>query len=147
MSSWKALVIDDSQAMRHSIACALQRIDALVCFEAKDGAEGLKKLAGERFDIILTDINMPVMDGLKVIACVRGEDSVNRKTPVVVISTQSAIEDQQRAMRLGANAYLVKPLRPNKVIETVRGLLMTGVSGVAGCRPEREALSMKQSPR
>ncbi|HCF57491.1 MAG TPA: response regulator [Myxococcales bacterium] len=123
MGQIKALIVDDSQAMRRSIAYALQRIDGVVCLEAQDGAEGLKRLASERFDIILTDINMPIMDGLKLIAHVRGEDSSHREVPVVVITTESAPEDRRRAMVLGANAYLVKPLRAHEVIAAVKDLL------------------------
>jgi two-component system chemotaxis response regulator CheY len=119
----KALIVDDSQAMRRSIAYALQRIDGVVCLEAQDGAEGLKRLAGERFDIILTDINMPIMDGLKLIAHVRSEESSHRDVPVVVITTESAPEDRRRAMALGANVYLVKPLRAHEVIAAVKSLL------------------------
>ncbi|HEY3447149.1 MAG TPA: response regulator [Myxococcales bacterium] len=123
MASRKVLIVDDSQAMRRSIVYALQRVDDLMCLEAQDGAEGLKRLAAERFDIILTDINMPVMDGLKLIAHVRQDDSPHKATPIVVISTESAPEDRRRALALGANAYLVKPLRANVVLETVKQLL------------------------
>ncbi|MBI5544549.1 MAG: response regulator, partial [Deltaproteobacteria bacterium] len=123
MASRKALIVDDSQAMRRSIVFALQRIEDLLCLEAMDGAEGLKRLATERFDIILTDINMPVMDGLKLIAHVRAEESPHKATPIVVISTESAPEDRRRALALGANAYLVKPLRAHVVLETVKQLL------------------------
>lgn len=123
MASRKVLIIDDSQAMRRSIVYALQRLEDLMCLEAQDGAEELKRLAAERFDIILTDINMPVMDGLKLISHVRGEESPHKTTPIVVISTESAPEDRRRALALGANAYLVKPLRANVVLETVKQLL------------------------
>ena len=123
MAQLKALIIDDSQAMRRSISYALQRIEGVVCLEAQDGAEGLKRLSAEHFDVILTDINMPVMDGLKLIAHVRQEDSAHRSTPVVVITTETAPEDRRRAMALGANAYLVKPLRAHTVINTVKELL------------------------
>jgi len=119
----KALIVDDSQAMRRSIVYALQRLEDLLCLEAQDGAEGLKRLATERYDILLTDINMPIMDGLKLISAVRAEDSVNKDTPIVVITTESAPEDRRRALALGANAYLTKPLRANTVLETVKELL------------------------
>lgn len=123
MAPRKVLIVDDSQAMRRSIVYALQRLEDLVCLEAQDGAEGLKRLAGERFDIILTDINMPVMDGLKLIAHVRADDSPHKATPIVVITTEAAPEDRRRALALGATAYLVKPLRANTVLETVKDLL------------------------
>jgi len=120
---FKALIVDDSQAMRRSIAYALQRIEGVVCLEAQDGAEGIKRLAGDQFDIILTDINMPVMDGLKLIAHVRAAESAHRQVPVVVITTESAPEDRRRAMALGASAYLTKPLRAPEVISAVKELL------------------------
>ena len=119
----KALIVDDSQAMRRSIIYALQRLDGLLCLEARDGAEGLRRLADERFDLIVTDINMPVLDGLKLIAHVRSERSPHKDTPLVVITTESAPEDRRRALALGANAYLVKPLRANAVTGAVRELL------------------------
>jgi two-component system chemotaxis response regulator CheY len=119
----KVLIIDDSQAMRRSIVYALQRLEELVCLEAADGAEGLKRLAADHYDIILTDINMPVMDGLKLIAHIRGDDSAHKDTPVVVITTEDAPDDRRRAMALGANAYLVKPLRANTVLDTIKELL------------------------
>jgi two-component system chemotaxis response regulator CheY len=124
----KALVIDDSQAMRRSIVYALHRIEGMACSQAEDGAEGLQKLASERFDVIITDINMPIMDGLKLIAYVRSEESTHKSTPVVVITTESAPEDRRRALGLGANAYLVKPLRAQTVIATIRDLLKIGPS-------------------
>ena len=123
MASRKVLIVDDSQAMRRSIVYALQRLDDTLCLEAQDGAEGLKRLAAEKFDVIITDINMPVMDGLKLISHVRSEESPHKATPIVVISTESAPEDRRRALALGANAYLVKPLRANTVLETVKQLL------------------------
>lgn len=119
---WKALVVDDSHAMRKSIVYALQRISGMVCTEAEDGAAGLKLLTTQKFDIVLTDINMPLLDGLKLVARIR-QDEVHREVPVVVITTESAPEDRQRAMNLGANAYLIKPVQAPQVLSTVKALL------------------------
>ncbi len=118
----KALVVDDSHAMRKSIIYALQRITGMVCTEAEDGAEGLKLLTAQQFDIVLTDINMPLMDGLKLIARIR-QDETHREIPIIVITTESAPEDRQRALNLGANAYLIKPVQAPQVISTVKELL------------------------
>jgi two-component system chemotaxis response regulator CheY len=119
----RALVVDDSQAMRRSIMYALQRLGEVVCVEAQDGAEGLKKLATQgRFDVVLTDVNMPLMDGLKLISHIR-QATDHRDVPIVVITTQSAQADRARAMALGASAYLVKPVEAQAVRDTVRGLL------------------------
>jgi two-component system chemotaxis response regulator CheY len=118
----RALVVDDSQAMRRSIMYALQRINGMVCTEAQDGAEGLKKLTQGRFDLVLTDINMPLMDGLKLISHIR-QATDHRSVPIVVITTESAAADRERAMKLGASAYLVKPVQAKVVMDTVRDLL------------------------
>ena len=118
----RALVVDDSPPMRKSIALALQRMAGLVCDEARDGADGIKKLNQGRYDIVLTDINMPVLDGLKLVRHIR-RGSANREIPVVVITTEAAGSDRDRALALGANAYLVKPVQAHQILQTVRELL------------------------
>lgn len=118
----RALVVDDSQAMRRSIMYALQRISGMVCTEAQDGAEGLKKLTQGRFDLVLTDINMPLMDGLKLIHHIRHATD-HRHVPIVVITTEGAAADRERALLLGASAYLVKPVQAKVVMDTVKDLL------------------------
>jgi len=118
----RALVVDDSLAMRRSLMYALQRLGGVDCTEAHDGADGLKKLTQGHYDLILTDINMPLMDGLKLISLIRHRPEY-RTTPIVVITTESAAADRERAMALGASAYLVKPVQTRVVQDTVRGLL------------------------
>ncbi|ABF88585.1 MULTISPECIES: response regulator [Myxococcus] len=118
----RALVVDDSQAMRRSIMYALQRLSGVVCTEAQDGAEGLKKLTQGRFDLVLTDINMPLMDGLKLISHIR-QATEYRNVPIIVVTTEGAAADRERAMKLGASAYLVKPVQAKVVLDTVRDLL------------------------
>lgn len=118
----RALVVDDSLALRRSVMYALQRLTEVVCVEAQDGGEALKKLSQSKFDIVITDINMPVLDGLKLIRHIRSEPNF-KDVPIVVITTESAEEDRQRALKLGANAYLVKPVQAPVVLETVKSLL------------------------
>lgn len=118
----RALVVEDSPAMRQLICFALRRIKGLEVTEADDGVEGLKKLTGARFDILITDINMPVMDGLKLVSLVR-RDEVHKHIPIVIITTEGAAEDRQRALNLGANAYITKPIQAPQVINCVRELL------------------------
>jgi two-component system chemotaxis response regulator CheY len=119
----RALVVDDSQAMRRSLMYALQRLGSWVhTDEAQDGAEGLKKLTHGRYDLVLTDINMPLMDGLKLISHIR-QAPVHNDIPIVVITTEGATADRDRAMALGASAYLVKPVQAKVVLDTVKGLL------------------------
>jgi two-component system, chemotaxis family, chemotaxis protein CheY len=116
-----ALVVDDSAAVRKQIGFTLQRI-GLNTVEAQDGAAAWRQLQGLPADIILTDINMPVMDGLKLIALVRATEA-HRRTPIVVITTESADEDRRRAENLGASAYLLKPVQGGRVVHVIRHLL------------------------
>lgn len=108
--------------MRQLLVFALSRVKQLKVTEADDGVDGLKKLASGKFDIILTDINMPIMDGLKLVKRVR-TDPVHKDVPIVIITTESAEEDRQRALSLGANAYITKPIQAPQVIAKVRELL------------------------
>ena len=122
-----ALVVDDSPAMRRSLAQALDRM-GLEVLEAADGALAWRKLQGAAVDVVLTDINMPVMDGLKLIALVRA-GGAHRTVPIVVITTESAEADRRRAEALGANAYLVKPVQSQDVVATVERLLEAAAAG------------------
>ena len=108
--------------MRQLLVFALSRVKQIKVTEADDGVDGLKKLATGKFDIILTDINMPIMDGLKLVKRVR-TDPVHKDVPIVIITTESAEEDRQRALSLGANAYITKPIQAPQVIAKVRELL------------------------
>ena len=108
--------------MRQLLVFALARVKQLKVTEADDGVDGLKKLATGKFDIILTDINMPIMDGLKLVKRVR-TDPVHKLTPIVVITTEGSQEDRDRAMQLGANAYITKPIQAPQVIAKVKELL------------------------
>jgi two-component system chemotaxis response regulator CheY len=119
----RALVVEDSPTMRQLICFALRRIKGLEVVEADDGVDGLKKLsAGNNFDILITDINMPVMDGLKLVSLVR-KDDVHKDIPIVIITTEGAAEDRERAMNLGANSYITKPIQAPQVINCVKELL------------------------
>ena len=116
-----ALVVDDSPAMRRQLRQVLERMGVHTA-EAQDGAHGWRQLATATFDVILTDVNMPVMDGLKLISLVRS-GGPHQKTPIVVITTESAEVDRRRAENLGASAYLAKPVQSQQVAETVKRLL------------------------
>jgi two-component system chemotaxis response regulator CheY len=119
---YSCLVVEDSPMMRQLVVFALGRLRNLRVTEADDGVDGLRKLAAGRFDIILTDINMPIMDGLKLIQRVR-KDVNHKDTPIVVITTEGGREDRERALRLGANAYITKPIQAPRVMATVKELL------------------------
>ena len=119
---YSCLVVEDSPMMRQLLVFALSRVKNLRVTEADDGVDGLRKLAGNKYDIILTDINMPIMDGLKLVKRVR-TDPMHKDTPIVVITTEGSEEDRQRAIALGANAYITKPIQAPQVIAKVKELL------------------------
>ena len=122
MTEYKILVVEDSPTMRQLIAFALKRLRGISIVEASDGVDGLKKLSAEKFDLIFTDINMPIMDGLKLVSLVRN-DAGYKNTPIVIITTEGAQEDRERAMALGANDYVTKPIQANRILDIAKGLL------------------------
>lgn len=122
MADFTALVVEDSPTMRQLIVFALRRIQNLKVTEADDGVDALKKIQAGKFDILITDINMPIMDGLKLVGLVR-KDATHKDIPIVIITTEGAQEDRQRALSLGANAYITKPIQAPQVINTVKELL------------------------
>ena len=122
MSQHRILIVEDSPTMRQLLVFALRRLKEVEIVEAQDGMDGLRKVSSDHFDIALIDINMPVMDGLKLIRLMRGEDSL-KSIPIVVITTEGASEDRDRAMGLGANEYLTKPIQANRVLAVVKDLL------------------------
>jgi two-component system chemotaxis response regulator CheY len=121
-TEFTCLVVEDSPMMRQLLVFALSRVKNLKVIEADDGVDGLRKLAGNKFDLILTDINMPIMDGLKLVKRVRS-DPMHKETPIIIITTEGSTEDRQRALQLGANAYITKPIQAPQVIAKVKELL------------------------
>jgi two-component system chemotaxis response regulator CheY len=124
-TEYTCLVVEDSPMMRQVLVFALSRVKNLKVTEADDGVDGLRKLAGNKFDLILTDINMPIMDGLKLVKRVRS-DPMHKETPIIIITTEGSTEDRQRALQLGANAYITKPIQAPQVIAKVKELLKMG---------------------
>jgi two-component system chemotaxis response regulator CheY len=117
-----ALVVEDSAMMRQLIMFALARIPGMRCTEADDGADALRKLKGQRFDVVLLDINMPMMDGLKLLEVIR-KNPTHAAVPVVMLTTEGRPEDIERAMELGATRYLTKPVQAQEVIDVVNEVL------------------------
>ena len=116
------LVVEDSPPMRKMIVFALSRVKGLTVNEADDGVDALRKLAQTRYDLIVTDINMPILDGLKLVKRLRA-DGAYMRVPIIIITTEGAAEDRQRALALGANAYITKPIQAPQVIKLVKEIL------------------------
>jgi two-component system chemotaxis response regulator CheY len=126
MSAYKVLIVEDSPTMRQLIVFALKRLRGLTIVEANDGVDGLKKLSSDTFDLIFTDINMPIMDGLKLVSLVRNDPGY-KQVPIVIITTEGASEDRERALALGANDYITKPIQTTQILDVARRLLKLAV--------------------
>ena len=116
------LVVEDSPTMRQLISFAMKRIPNSRVIEATDGVDALKKLSSEKIDLILADINMPVMDGLKLVSLVRG-NAAFKDIPIIMVTTEGAEEDRKRAIAIGANAYLPKPIQTQALLKLVTTFL------------------------
>lgn len=122
MEELSFLIVEDSPTMRQLLAFSLRRFKGCKIIEAIDGVDALKKLASEKVDMILADINMPVMDGLKLITIIRQNPKM-KDLPIIIITTEGAEEDRQRGLKLGANAYISKPVQANHLIKVITDLL------------------------
>jgi two-component system, chemotaxis family, chemotaxis protein CheY len=111
--AYRVLIVDDSPAMRAFVRRVMEMsgFDLAACFEAGDGREALDRLRVHWVDAILTDINMPGMDGEQLLAEL-SRDEVLRSIPVLVVSTDSTNRRIARLLSLGARGYITKPFRP-----------------------------------
>lgn len=112
------LAIDDSRTMRNLLEMTLQDAGFETCL-AEDGQKGLEKLSDFTPDVIITDINMPVLDGYGVIDGVRAHPRF-KTTPILVLTTESAPELKQRARQAGATGWIVKPFDKEKLENAIR---------------------------
>jgi two-component system chemotaxis response regulator CheY len=121
----KILVVEDSSSMRAYLTTVIEggtESFELDIVEAASGFEALKTLPHHKFDAILTDINMPDINGLELVSFLKNHP-VYRSIPIMVISTESTEEDRCRAAALGAEEYLVKPFEASDLVEKLRRLL------------------------
>ena len=121
----KILVVEDSTSMRAYLTTLIEagtESYELEVVEAASGFEALKTLPHHKFDAILTDINMPDINGLELVSFLKNHP-VYRAIPIMVISTESTEEDRRRAAALGAEEYLVKPFQATDLAEKLRRLL------------------------
>lgn len=122
MSSKTILVVDDSKTIRNLVSFILQA-EGIPVVTAENGLDGLEKLYSiEDIALILTDINMPRMDGFSFIAAVREQD-IYKDIPIIILSTESEEGDMQKGMTLGANLYMVKPAQPERMVRNIKMLL------------------------
>ena len=112
------LTVDDSRTMREMLRLSLQQAGFRV-LQAEDGLHGLEVLEGEQPNVIITDINMPRMDGFGFIEAVRS-DTTRRATPILVLTTEADAEKKARARAAGATGWIVKPFDPIKLVDAIR---------------------------
>jgi two-component system chemotaxis response regulator CheY len=124
MSEVRALIVDDSSVMRKIVERSLRQagLDPLVVHEAGSGLEGLDVLRAANVDLILTDINMPSMDGLEFVRQIKAQN-LAVGVPVVMITTESSEEHVRQAILAGARGYIRKPFTAEQVKERVLPLL------------------------
>jgi len=124
MSEIRALIVDDSSVMRKIVERSLRQagLELLVVHEAGSGTEGLDLLKAKQVDLILSDINMPSMDGLEFLRQLRAQN-LAPGVPVVMITTESSEEHVKQAILAGAQGYIRKPFTAEQVKERVLPLL------------------------
>jgi len=124
MREIRALIVDDSSVMRKIVERSLRQagVDPLVVLEAGSGVEGLELLKSTHVDLILSDINMPAMDGLEFIRQLRARE-LAAGVPVVMITTESSEEHVRQAILAGATGYIRKPFTADQVKQRVLSLL------------------------
>jgi two-component system chemotaxis response regulator CheY len=121
----KILVVEDSPSTRAFLATTIEtdsNVEDVEVVEACSGFEALKVLPHHKFDAILTDINMPDINGLELVSFLKNHP-LYKSIPIMVISTESTLEDRKRAAALGAEEYVVKPFKATEVIDKLRRLL------------------------
>ena len=115
------LIVDDSRTMRTMVREALEA-DSFQVVEAKDGADALAAVETIHADMVITDVNMPEMDGLRLVRALR-ELRQYRFTPILVLTTESGADIKQRGREAGASGWLVKPFDPEQLRQTVQHVL------------------------
>jgi len=116
------LIVDDSATMRSLLVATLETLGQLAIVQASNGFEALRMLPREQIDLVLTDINMPDINGLELLSFIRS-NPIYQDLPVVVISTEGSRKDIEKGLALGANEYLVKPFHPDQLLKIVKKFL------------------------
>jgi CheY-like chemotaxis protein len=117
----RVLVVDDSIVVRRILVMTLQRtplFNGAQIDEAGNGAIALARMRQQRYDLVLSDVRMPLMDGLELVRSVR-RDLGDSRTPIFLISTLGSEEDVRRGLAVGATVYITKPLSPHHIMQAI----------------------------
>jgi len=119
----RILIVEDSATMRSLLVSCLEELgEPVKITEASSGFEALRYLPRDEYDLVVTDINMPDINGLELVSFVKNNERY-RGIPLVIVSTEGSDRDRDKGLELGADAYLVKPFDPELLRQTVRDLL------------------------
>ena len=113
------LIVEDSATTRALIRAVIDELGDFETVEASSGFEALKMLPLQEYDLIITDINMPDINGLELISFMRNNPRYNH-LPIVIVSTERSDEDKKRGMALGATAYVAKPFKSFELQDIIR---------------------------
>jgi two-component system chemotaxis response regulator CheY len=116
------LIVEDSKAIRSMIRVSLEEAGGFYVVEAGNGFEALKTLPSRTFDLIITDINMPDINGLELIGYVKSNPTY-QEIPLLIVSTEKSEEDKKRGITLGAAGYVVKPFRKEELMAMIAKVL------------------------
>lgn len=115
------LVVDDSVSIRQSVRFILEE-GGYTVFEASDGVEGLKRLAEQKVQLVITDVNMPNMDGLTFVKKIRETEGI-KFLPILVLTTESQGSVVEEGKKAGATGWIVKPFNNEKLLETIKKVI------------------------
>lgn len=119
--SKKIMTVDDSASVRQLVSFTLKQQGYEVS-EAVNGSEALKKLKQEKIDMLITDINMPEMDGISLIKMVRDDPSY-KFMPIIILTTESQTGKKEEAKAAGATGWIIKPFRPDQLVSAIRKVM------------------------
>jgi two-component system, chemotaxis family, chemotaxis protein CheY len=118
----KILIVDDSDTIRDLVTFTLDVLGEFELTIATDGVDGLAAFETGEYDLILSDIDMPRMDGLAMVRKIR-ETEKGKSIPIVMLTARETDSDKMKAKEAGADSYLVKPFEPEKLLETINKFL------------------------
>jgi two-component system, chemotaxis family, chemotaxis protein CheY len=120
MADYTVLITEDSPTMRFFISFSLKRLPGLNVLEASDGVQAMKILSEKKVDLVIADVNMPLMNGIDLLTKVR-QDPKLKEIPIVLCTTEEKVRDEGK--KLGANAFLSKPVRQEELSNLVKEIL------------------------
>ena len=120
-STKKILVVDDSPTVRQTVVMTLQR-GGYKCVEAVDGLDALSVIKHHKFDLVITDLNMPSLNGFELTKELRSREETKR-IPIIILSTESAQDKKDQGKRAGANSWIEKPFKANELLNVISLML------------------------